>query len=215
MTEPVQTPEQQAAAPVQPVPTTPVAPAGEDWKARYDGLVKKVEQLVGEARTKDTELATLRTQIEQLNAQLGLKDAEKNAAVSERDKQIQDLVGKTETASQELARLRSLEAKLKVANELGRPDLMKIAQHIPNVEDAEALKTIMQDFAGFAESAAKEREKQLMAGVGPAAGTSPSAASQPQTAQEWERLYNGLPLGSKERADAMNRYGDWLFSQHK
>lgn len=214
MTDNVQTPDQQAN-PGQQAQTTPAPTAGENWKDRYDGLVKKVQELVEQGRAKDAELATLRTQIEQLNAQLGLKDAEKLAAVGERDKQIQSLVTETSSAKTELERLKALELKLQVATELGDPGLMKIAQHIPNVTDKEALKTIMQDMSSFAETRVKEREKQLLAGTGMTAGTAPSSPGKPQSSQEWESYYNGMPLGSTERMKALDEYGDWLSAQHK
>lgn len=211
--ENVQTPGQQDNLDQQ--AQTNSAPQTENWKARFDGQVKTIEKLVGEKRSLEAELASLKTQVEQLNAQLGLKDVEKNAAVDERDKQIQSLVTENSASKTELERLKALELKLEVATELGDPGLIKVAKHIPNVTDKEALKTIMQDLASFAGERVKEREKQLLAGTGVAAGTIPSTPGKPQSAQEWESYYNSMPVGSPERMKALDEYGDWLAVKHK
>ncbi len=212
MTDIAQTPDQPVQASGQQAPAAPAAPA-EDWKSRYDGLVRKVEQLVTEGRAKDNELATLRTQIEQLNAQLGLKDVEKSVAVSERDKQIQELVSGKSTAEKELARLQALELKLKVATELGRPELMKIAQTIPDVPDEEALRTIMKSTLDLVDDAVKAREQQILGGVVPAAGIVPAAAGAPQSEAEWlARLER--TTDPRDRSTILDEYGDWLQSKH-
>ena len=194
---------------------TPSASPTEEWKKRYDGAVRKIEELVGQVRKLEAELAQSRTQIEQLNAQLGLKDAEKQAAVGERDKQIQELVGKSQQLEGEMARLKALELKISVAKELGRPDLIKIAERIPDLTDKEALTVVMKDIVSFADEAVAEREKQLLAGVSVTAGTSQGAPKTPQSEEAWERYIDSLPLGSIERARAMDDYGDWLFQQHR
>lgn len=214
MTDIAQTPDQQVQAPGQQAPAAPAAPA-EDWKSRYDGLVKKTEQLVGEKRTLETELATLRTQIEQLNGQLSLKDVEKTAAVGERDKQLQAYVQQVTQAEAELKRLKALELKLQVANELGDPSLLKIAQHIPDLADPEALKVVMKDFAGFVSERVQAREKQLLAGTGVIGGVVQTTPAKPQSDSEWRAQIAEIPFSEPEkRRRALDDYGKWLQEQN-
>jgi chromosome segregation ATPase len=212
MTDIVQDPEQ-LQPPVQQSQTTPPSQS-EDWEGRYKGSVKKIEELVISNRDLLAQLAEAKSQVERLNADLGLRETEKVVAVSERDKQISDLVSKSSDAEKELAALKALQLKLKVATELGRPDLLALADHIPNVTDEGVLKTIMTDFSKFAETAVKAREQQLLAGVTFAGGVSPTATSTPQSDAEWQNLINSQGLGTKERSKAFDDYYTWLSAQN-
>lgn len=212
MTDIVQDPEQ-LQPPVQQSQTTPPSQS-EDWEGRYKGSVKKIEELVISNRDLLAQLAEAKSQVERLNADLGLRETEKVVAVSERDKQISDLVSKSSDAEKELAALKALQLKVKVATELGRPDLLALADHIPNVTDEGVLKTIMTDFSKFAETAVKAREQQLLAGVTFAGGVSPTATSTPQSDAEWQNLINSQGLGTKERSKAFDDYYTWLSAQN-
>jgi len=205
----VRTPDQQASAPAQ------QQQGGEDWKKRYDGLVKKTEELVGEIKTLKAELATKTSEIEQLNGQLSLKDVEKSAAVGERDKNIEKLVLDNQSAQKELERLKALELKIKVANELGQPELIKLADTIPNMTDEDALKTVMKNIADYASIKVQEREKQILAGTAPIAGTGNAPAPGPSSQNEWMEHIEKFPLGSRDRATALDKYGQWLEDTHR
>jgi hypothetical protein len=145
-----------------------------------------------------------------------VKDAEKSAAVSQRDGQIQETIQAKTALEAELNDLRALKVKVQVIKEMKRPDLLKIADKIPNMTDPEALKTVLSDFASFADEAVSEREKQLMAGVTPGLGA-PAAKSSTALASEkaWMEHIESLPLGSPERAKAFYEYGAWLNETHK
>ncbi len=188
-----------------------------DWKARYDGLVRKVEQLTLDNRTLTEQLGGKSSELEQLRAQLGLKDTEKSAAISERDRQLQEAVQKATGYETELNELRALRLKLEVAKELGRPDLMKIAERIPNMSDKEALKTVLSDFANFADEAVREREKQLLSGITPALSAAQTSATPgvPTSEGEWMKFIEGKPLGSPERDKAWSDYWSFLEAKNK
>lgn len=210
MTEPTTpTPEQQVTTPAQQVPVTP-PPQGEDWEGRYKGLVPTVQKLTEQVKAIQAELAVKVSEVERLNGQLGLKDVEKTAAVGERDKTIQELTQASQANQTELARLKALELKIKTANELGKPELIGLVNTIPDVTDPEALKTIMKSIDDYAALKVQSREKQLLSGTGMPAGTGPMPAAGPQTQDEWMRAIEKSPLGSKDRAQLMNDYGDWL-----
>lgn len=211
MTETVETPEQPQPPAQQ--EQTPSPSQGENWEARYKGLVSKVEQLVIANKDLTTQLAEARSQIERLNADLGLRETEKTVAVSERDRQIQDLVSKSSEAERELAALKALQLKVQVATELGRPELLALAQHIPNLTDKDALTTVMSDFAKWGEAAVKQREQQLMAGVTFAGGVTPPAASTPQSDSEFRTAIERA-TDPREREKLFSDYYAWLNAQH-
>ena len=146
--------------------------------------------------------------------QLSLKDVEKTAALGERDTQLQTYITKTQQQENELKNLKALELKIKVAKKLNRPELLKIIDRIPALEDEETLEVVMKDFIGFADDLVASREKQLLAGTTPGAGAGGQTGSKPASKEGWEKYYNGLPLGSKERSDALYEYGEWLEKNH-
>jgi chromosome segregation ATPase len=211
MTETVETPEQPQPPAQQ--EQTPSPSQGENWEARYKGLVSKVEQLVIANKDLTTQLAEARSQIERLNADLGLRETEKTVAVSERDRQIQDLVSKSSEAEKELAALKALQLKVQVATELGKPELLSLAQHIPNLTDKEALTTVMADFAKWGEAAVKQREQQLLAGMPFAGGVTPPSTSAPQSDAEWKAKIE-KSNDPRERQDLFDGYYAWLQAQH-
>jgi len=150
------------------------------------------------------------SQKEQLSSQLSIKDVEKQTAVGERDQRLQQALQENTAKDAELAELRGLKLKVEVAKELGRPELLKIADRIPAMTDKEALKTVMQDFAGFVDDAVKAREQQLMAGVVPANNPVNLTPATPTTEKGWDEYIEKFALGSPERAKALDDYGDFL-----
>jgi hypothetical protein len=213
MPDEAQTPGQQVETPGQQVSSNPGS-APVDWEARYKGSVATIERLTLENRSLKSELDTKTSDLEQLRIQLGQKDTEHQVAVVERDRQLQTITQAKAQAESELTELRALKLKVDVATELGRPELLKIAQRIPNVTDHEALKAIMTDFVGFADSMVHEREKQLLNGITPSVSSVGQAPSAPSSRDAWLSKINSLPLGSPERAKAFDDYGDWLEKTH-
>lgn len=213
------TPAPAPATPPQPAPAAPPpqpagAPEGYIEKARYDGLVRKVEELTLRNRDLEGQLAAQSSEVEQLKGQLAIKDTEKTVAVGERDNKLQTVLQENAALQAELTELRGLKLKVKVINDLKRPELLRIADKIPSLQDEEALKTVMQDFAGFADDLIKQREQQLLSGVTPPLGPGNVTPSEPESERGWLDKINGLPLGSPERQKAMDEYGDWLIRRN-
>jgi chromosome segregation ATPase len=198
------TPEQQAVA-------AALAQQGTEWEARYKGSVKKIEELTLANRSLNEQLTTKTSEIEQLRAQLGVKDLEKTTAVSERDRLLQEALQKSSTMEQQLKDAQGMQLKIQVAKEIGHPELIKIMDRIPTMTDKETLTAVMKDFVDFAADSVKEREKQLLAGVTPGfGGTGQPQKVTPTNAKEWDALINSLPLGSQERNKAFDDYYEFL-----
>lgn len=197
--------------------STPVqqSPSSTDWEGRYKGLVKKVEELTLSNRTLNEQLGAKTSEMEQLRGQLVVKDAERTTVVSERDKLLQQTVQEKTTLQAQLAELQGLALKVEVINELGRPELLKIANRLPALTDKEALKVVLQDFAGFADELVQKRERDLLAGVTPTLSNVGSVkAALPASEGEWESHINTLGLGTRERAQALDDYWVWLEKKH-
>lgn len=197
-----------AQTPAEQVQTPPQQANEENWKARFDGAVRKMDAQAAQIKDLLSQLDAKTSEAEQLRVQLGVKDAEKTSAISERDKQLQSTITSKTQLEQELSDLRGFKLKVDVAKELGQPGLLKIIDKLPNMTDREALKSVLSDFANFASEAALEREKQLLAGGTPSLGQNTKTAS-PSSDKEWEAHINSLPLGSREREIAFDKYWDW------
>jgi hypothetical protein len=209
-TDPVQ---QTPAAPVQQsTPTYPAPPpAGFVEQARFTGAIQTIEKLTLEKRDLDAKFAQLTSENERLKGEAVQGDTERTIAVGERDKQLQTLVEQDKAKDNELAELRALKLKMEVAKEIGKPDLIKIADRIPSISDREVLKTVMSDIAGFADDAVRAREKELLAGITPGiSGVQPVRSVSPANEKEWTAHINSLPLGTTERAKAFDDYYEWL-----
>jgi len=212
-------PMEPTAPPVQPSSATPpntqaVPPAGYIEQARYNGLVKKVEELTLKTRELEGQLAAKNSEYEQLNEQLAIKDTEKTVAVGERDKALQTSLTENQALQAELNELRALRLKLEVAKDLKRPDMVAILDRLPNLTDKEALTTVAKDFLNWGDQLVSDREKQLVAGMTDPISPVSTSPAKPATASGWEDYVNSLPLGSPERLQAVNEYGDWAESNY-
>ena len=184
-------------------------------KKRFDGLMLKVQELTEAQKKYTADLASKDAEIARLSGEIAIKDTEKTVTVAERDKQLNELIQSKSQSEAELAELRALKLKLEVVEELGRPDLVKILKNIPALTDKDALKTVLEDFARFGDESAAAREKQLLAGITPAVSAAQPAGASPQSDDGWMRHIESLPLGSVERAKAMDEYWTWGLQNHK
>lgn len=184
-------------------------------KKRFDGLQLKVQELVEAKKATDALLAQKDAEIARLSGEITLKDTEKNVSIAERDKQLQEVVQSKSQAEAELAELRALKLKLEVVDELGRPELVKVLKSVPNLTDKDALKVVLEDFARFGDESAAARERQLLAGVTPPVSAAQASGASPQSHEAWTRHIESLPLGSTERAKAMDDYWSWGLQNQK
>lgn len=186
---------------------------GQDWKARFDGALRKIEQLTLENRRLNDELVTLTSKSEQLASQLSLKDTEKNVAIGERDKRLQETMTSMSGIQGQLAELQALKLKVDVTKKMGRTDLMPILDSIPNMTDATALEAVLTTFAEFTDGRVKAREKELMAGITPGVSSQQAGPTAPSTPDAMMKHIEALPLGSKERQKAMDQLWEMQMKQ--
>lgn len=209
MTEPTETPGQQAPAPVQQANQTV------DWEARYKGASTTINTLTNEIATLKQQLSTAASEMEQLRTNLGVKDVEKNTAVGSYQQQLQAALTENESLKREVGELRQLKAKLDIAKKLNAPQLTTILDQIPYVENADALEAVARTFLDWADNQVKARVEQLAIGTTPA---SPSAVSTapvlPANSTDWQKYVFGKPVGP-EREAAYEQWFKWGQSQQR
>lgn len=197
------TPDQQAA-------TTP-APQQDDYKKRFDGAILKIQQLSTSVKDLEGQLVEKSSLVEQLSGQLSSTEAEKEALIGQQKTEYEKLKGQFEEAGAEISKLQALRTKLEVAQELGQPDLISIFDSIPDSNDKDKVRSVMETVVNFASGQVKAREQQLTSGVTPSSGTSTITA--PTSIEEWNSKIGALPEGSQERKEAWDSFYDWTLSQ--
>lgn len=207
----VNTPEQQPAGPDQQEQTSSNTVPQEDYKPRYDGAVRKIQELTETLKGLHGQLGEKSSNLEQLQSQLSSKDAEIDAVKGQHETQFTALKSDFDKAQTELSKLQALQLKLETANELGHPELIRIFDTIPDAQDKAAIKKSMETVINFAKSQVKARESELTAGVTPAQGT--STITLPKTQGEWMQRISGMPENSKERKEAWDAYFEWAKTQ--
>jgi chromosome segregation ATPase len=185
-----------------------------DWEGRYRGLSGKYNELSETLKALQADLTAKTSQVEQLHGQVAVADTEKTAVREARDKQIQELVTTKTELEGKVSELEAMQLKIEVAKELGRTDLISILQHIPNMTDKEALTTVMKDFAGWSDTAVKQREDQLLSGITAPAGETTTRPPTPQTQSQWEKMLE-VAVDPREREAILMQMGDWLEDQHR
>jgi hypothetical protein len=199
------------AAPGQPAssPATLAggAPEGYIEVARFNGVMQRNEALSDQLKTSTGNLALRTSELEQSGVQIANLEAAQEVKATEINQQVTQLNEQVTTLTAAGAEYASLQLKLKVANEMGRPDLMALAGHIPNSLDEAVIKETLTAFAGFSAGAVKAREEQLLAGTSPAGSGGGQAPSVPTTPQGWADHINTFGLGTPEREAALTAYG--------
>lgn len=182
-----------------------------DWKGRYQGASQKINELMTKIQELNAQLLQRSSEMEQLRAELSLRGQENTIALGARDQQLNELLTAKSSQDAELARLRALAKKTEIAIAMGKPELLAVAKHIPDLDNEEALKVVMTELAQFGEAQAKSREQQLLSGMGQIAGGQVGTAAATLSSPEaWRREIESKPLHSTERKKMLDDYGKWL-----
>ena len=197
----VTTPGQQGEPSGQQAPTT--SNPQEDYKPRYDGAVRKMQELSETIKGLQGQLAEKSSTLEQLQSQLSSKDAEFDMTRRDFEKQFDTIKTEQEQAKSELSKLRAFNTKVEVAKELGHPELITILDTFPDTDDRDFLKKSMKTVANFTLGQVKAREHELTAGVIPSVNA-PLSKTLPQTSTEWDKYIQSLP--SEKRNEAWDLY---------
>lgn len=185
----------------------------EFWSNRYKGASQKINELMGQIKSLQDQLAEKSSEIEQLRTQLSVKDVEKDTSISEFKKQLESALSQKSELEKETAELRAMKAKVEMAKKLNAPQLLPILETIPFVESEEALEVVMKNILDWNQAQVSEREKQLLAGVTPgSSSTPPPAKNTPKSREDWMKLINETPIGPEREALWQKRF-EWEAEQ--
>jgi DNA repair exonuclease SbcCD ATPase subunit len=192
------------ATPVQ--QDTPPAQPEVDWEARYKGSVKKIDEKHAELKVLQEKLNEANARVAELEANQSQLSTTQTVQQAEWQKKVEELTEKTIQLNAEIEPLRAEKAKAEIARSMGAAHLFPILDRIPYSPDPDVQKQIIKDFSDWGKNLTQETEQRLLAGSSPSIPTvDPQEKSVPQSADQWQRHVNSLPLGSKERADAMSQ----------
>lgn len=179
-----------------------------DWESRFKGLQRKYNTLMEAKGELEKQLEQALSKIETLEKTSNQLSVEKDSLLKENQTKIDELTQALNEKDQKLSELSQVQLKVKVANELGHPELVQLIDAIPNSDDPEQVKESMQTILGFTKAQIERREQQLTEGLMPGEaneGTMP----QPTTEEGWLDLIDKYPLGSDEYNKAMEAYFNW------
>ena len=193
-------------------------PAGtqstENWEDRFKGLQRKFNVLMETKGELEGQLVEQRTKREEIEKQLATLSNEKESLTQTNQQRIEELSAQLQEKEQSLSELSQMQLKVKVANDLGHPELLQLIDTIPNTDDVEKIEGAFKTILGFTESQIKQREVQLTEGLMPGEAAS-DGSPMPSTEQGWNDYIDGLPLGSDERSNAMDKYFEWTMDKAK
>jgi hypothetical protein len=190
-------------------PSAQAAPAGYVEVARLNGALQKIEQLTLSNQALTASLNDVTQKYQALQQQAVTKEAEWNAKAGEFTTKLTAAEQSAATSSGQVQKFEAQNLKLKLIGETRRPELYAMLDVIPDGDEA-ATKAFIQKMGTFADGLVKSREHELLAGV-THTETVVNTKPLPTTEQGWSEYINSFPLGTKERADAMNEWHKVIF----
>jgi hypothetical protein len=200
----------------QPTPApspAPQSPADMVPVARLNGALAKIQELTLALQEKERLIAQRDQQLASFSSEMAGREAGLKGEVSEKTRTLEATVAENARLKSQLAKLEAYQRKVKIASELQVPGLLDILDVIPDAEDEAQQKAVMQRFGQFAGNISKARESEILAGHTGTTLQPLSQAAAPATPEGWSALVNSHPLGSPERAKALDAWRQWEFSK--
>jgi hypothetical protein len=188
------------------------APEGFVEIARLNGALAKIQELTLLNRNLTDRLTTLTQSETSLKADLTQKESLWSAQQGEFETKLQSAETEKSKLNSRLIASDAMKLKMKIVKDLKRPELYDVLDVIPDNADEAVLRKSIESLASFASNLTQQREKELLAGITTVENnTQTHAASLPVTEEGWQTYVNSLPLGSPERATAMETWHKQLF----
>jgi hypothetical protein len=188
------------------------APEGFVEIARLNGALVKIQELTLLNRNLTDRLTTLTQSETSLKADLTQKESLWSAQQGEFETKLQSAETEKSKLNSRLIASDAMKLKMKIVKDLKRPELYDVLDVIPDNADEAVLRKSIESLASFASNLTQQREKELLAGITTVENnTQTHAASLPVTEEGWQTYVNSLPLGSPERATAMETWHKQLF----
>src|SRR5262245_59138896 len=193
-----QTPSQSSAT---------VAPEGFVEVARLNGALKKIQELTLANQSLTDQLAQKDQLIGSLQGDMAQKTATWQAQQSEFTTKLASAETEKSQLNSRLSAFEAMQLKMKIIGELSRPELYSILDVIPDGADEATVRKNVESLANFASTLTQKREQELLAGITNIENNDKTKQTElPTTEEGWQSYVNTLPLGSTERAAAMDAW---------
>lgn len=199
-----------------PTPSTTPQPTSQEqqatgdvtnWEERYKGASRVIAE-------RDKQMATLEAQIKELQGQVGSTSTQLQTAQAEGDARAVTLQEQLDALTQEkttlTASLGEAQAKLMKFEALKtHPELLPLADAIPNLTDQEALDNYIQMVADGVMKIADEKAQQLTAGITPGAiAPNDQTRLSYNSLEEWQAALNAA-AGSDNFTEVAQQFRAW------
>ena len=179
-----------------------------DWESRFKGLQRKYNLLMETKSELEEQLTSLTSQREQLEKKADTLSVERDTLLSENQTKINELTRMLDEKDNSIKELSSYQKKVKIAKEMGHPELVRVIDSVPNTDDEDTIKDAFKAIIELTQDAVRYREEQLFEGQMPG-GLDNDAPPLPTTERGWQDYVEKLPVGSQGRSDAMDAWFDF------
>jgi hypothetical protein len=179
-----------------------------NWENRYKGVMTVLNQRNAEIERLKAEAQTTVGSVETLNGRINTLQAEYDAKVAALTEQLQTLTGERDNALKDKTVLDAYKVKMEALK--GHPDLLPLADTIPDIPDPEVMKQHLDMLAKGVSAITTQKAQQLTAGMTPGA-TTPNTNQQQyaySTLADWQQALNGA-AGTDEFTKLASAFKQW------
>lgn len=182
-----------------------------NWEERYKGASRVIAERDKQLQALQAQLDEMKGQVGSATTQLQTVTAEKDAAAVTLQEQLAALTAEKTTLTASLNDAQAQVAKYNALKE--HPELLPLADAIPNLTDPEALKNYVQMIADGVTQIADAKVQQLTAGMTPGAiAPAEQKRYSYNTLDEWQQALNKA-AGSDEFTELGVAFKQWERSQ--
>jgi hypothetical protein len=183
-----------------------------DWKARFDGANRVLALRDKKIADMEAQLAASGQSVEDLQGQLNSQTVALQAKVDALTEQIKTVTGERDEALSTNSALSAYQVKMEALKEF--PELLPLADTIPDIPDAETMKQHLQMLAKGVNDITSQKAKQLTAGMTPGAQTPANGQQQYaySTLDDWQVALN-TAAGGDEFAKLSGAFKQWMSKQ--
>jgi hypothetical protein len=182
------------------------------WMQRYQGMTKVLAERDKEVSGLKQEKETLAGTVKGLQDQMSALQAQADAKRVTLEQQIAELQTGKQASDGEAAGLRAYKVKMEALRAF--PDLLPVAEMVPDLTDPELLKKHLETLQQGVDAVAAQKAQRLAAGMtpGPASSSSPAPKYAYTDAASWAAALRQA-AGKPEFAELDKAYMAWFSSQ--
>jgi len=193
-----------------PVASPEPTPVTTDWEGKYKGMITVLANKDKDLGKLKGEVGTLTDNLKELQDNTTAAQAVADAAKVNADQQIAEVTGKLTVADQKLEEAAAYRVKMEALKEY--PDLIGLADSIPNITDEETMKSHLETLARQVDLVAEQKAERKTAGLTPGPTTLTTGAYPFETHEAWGEALKKA-AGTDEYAKMDDAFGVWMHAQ--